>query len=157
MKTHSIFYIVLLSLAVVGCAGTGTMPEMRELADADREIVSLLYEQYDSWQGVRYRDGGLSRNGVDCSGYVHLTYRDKFGRALPRSTELLAKSGTEISPRQMRPGDLVFFKTGRKKNHVGIYLDGGSFMHASSSRGVMISKLRERYWSDRFWMARRVK
>jgi cell wall-associated NlpC family hydrolase len=104
---------------------------------------------------VRYREGGLSKNGVDCSGYVHLTYKQKLRRTIPRSTELLAKSGSEVSLRQMQPGDLVFFKTGWKTNHVGIYLNNGKFMHASSSRGVMISRLENPYWSDTFWMARR--
>ncbi|MDH3218739.1 MAG: C40 family peptidase, partial [Gammaproteobacteria bacterium] len=60
-----------------------------------------------------------------------------------------------VSPRQIQPGDLVFFKTGWKKNHVGIYLRNGKFMHASSSRGVMISEIQNPYWSDAFWMARR--
>ena len=72
------------------------------------------------------------------------------------STELLAQTGNQVSPRQMQPGDLVFFKTGLKKRHVGIYVKNGAFMHVSSSRGVMLSKLDNPYWSDAFWMARRL-
>ena len=147
--------IIMLQTGLAGCAGNGGMPLPAKTQTVDSEIVSLLYDQYSDWRGVRYREGGLSKQGIDCSGYVHLTYRESLNRSIPRSTELLAKSGTQVSPRQIRPGDLVFFKTGLKKRHVGIYLDSGRFMHASSSRGVMISKLGNPYWSDAFWMARR--
>jgi len=154
----SLMLTLLLSTALIGCAGTAPVPQPQPVQPSagDPEIVQLLYQQYNDWRGVRYREGGLSKNGVDCSGYVYLTYRETFNRQIPRSTELLAQSGVEVNPRQIRPGDLVFFKTGWKKRHVGIYLKNGSFMHASSSRGVMISKLHNPYWSDAFWMARRL-
>jgi len=145
----------MLKIALIGCASNGTVPLPAETSTTNPQIVTLLYDQYNNWRGVRYREGGLSKNGVDCSGYVHLTYKQKLRRTIPRSTELLAKSGSEVSSRQMQPGDLVFFKTGWKTSHVGIYLNNGKFMHASSSRGVMISKLDNPYWSDTFWMARR--
>jgi len=148
---------ILLPILLIGCATTSPPPPPPLAASAaDPEIVSLLYEQYNSWRGVRHRDGGLSKNGIDCSGYVYLTYRDKLHRSVPRSTELLARAGNEVNPGRMLPGDLVFFRTGGKKRHVGIYLKNGSFMHVSSSRGVMISELQNPYWSDAFWMARRL-
>ena len=147
--------VALLHIALVGCAGNGGPPLPAKSSAADPQIVTLLYDHYNNWRGVRYREGGLSKNGVDCSGYVHLAYKQKLKRSIPRSTEQLAKSGSKVSPRLMQPGDLVFFKTGWKTNHVGIYLKNGKFMHASSSRGVMISRLDNPYWSDAFWMARR--
>jgi len=148
--------VILLPLLLIGCASTAPVSPPMQISAANPQTLNLLYDQYNSWRGVRFREGGLSKNGIDCSGYVYLTYRDKFHRSIPRSTELLARSGMEVSPRQIRAGDLVFFKTGGKKRHVGIYLKNGAFMHASTSRGVMISKLRNPYWSDAFWMARRV-
>ncbi len=151
-------YLILamvLHVAVTACASKRSLPLSAETSAEDSKIVTLLYDQYNSWRGVRYQEGGLSKSGVDCSGYVHLTYKERLDQTIPRSTELMAKSGTEINPKEMRPGDLVFFKTGWKKNHVGIYLKNGKFMHASTSRGVMISKLNNPYWSDAFWMARR--
>ena len=156
MNIKALLPAILLPVVLIGCATTAPLPPAAQPAAADPEVVSLLYEQYNSWRGVRHRDGGLTKNGIDCSGYVYLTYRDKFHRRIPRSTELLAQTGNEVSPRQMQPGDLVFFKTGWKKRHVGIYLKNGSFMHVSSSRGVMISQLHNPYWSEAFWMARRV-
>jgi len=139
----------------MGCASKSSVSLPSKTSTADTEIVTLLYDQYNDWRGVRYREGGLSKNGVDCSGYVYLTFKQRLNRTIPRSTELLARSGTKVSPRQIQPGDLVFFNTGWKKNHVGIYLRNGKFMHASSSRGVMISEIQNPYWSDAFWMARR--
>ena len=152
---RKLILVVMLQIALIGCASNGTVPLPAETSTTNPQIVTLLYDQYNNWRGVRYREGGLSKNGVDCSGYVHLTYKQKLRRTIPRSTELLAKSGSEVSLRQMQPGDLVFFKTGWKTNHVGIYLNNGKFMHASSSRGVTISRLENPYWSDTFWMARR--
>jgi len=156
VKIPALMPVILLPLLLIGCASTAPVPPPVQISAANPETLNLLYDQYNSWRGVRFREGGLSKNGIDCSGYVYLTYRDKFHRGIPRSTELLARLGIEVSPRQIRAGDLVFFKTGGKKRHVGIYLQNGAFMHASTSRGVMISKLRNPYWSDAFWMARRV-
>ena len=156
MNIQTLTLLTVLSLAIAGCAGTAPVPLPVQTSAADPEVVHRLYDQYNSWRGVPYREGGMSKNGVDCSGYVLLTYREAFNRSIPRTTELLARSGTKVSPRQMQPGDLVFFKTGWKKRHVGVYLKNGAFMHASSSRGVMISKLHNPYWSDAFYMARRI-
>ena len=120
------------------------------------EIISALDYQYNGWRGVPYREGGLSKNGIDCSGYVHLTYKQRFGIEIPRSTNALASYGKSVSRRALRAGDLVFFKTGWKVRHVGIYMSDGRFMHASTSRGVMISSMEEEYWDDAYWQARRV-
>lgn len=156
MNARTLTLLIMLPIAFFGCASTPTVPRPLASSPADAHLVRLLYDHYHDWRGVPYREGGLSKNGVDCSGYVYLTYREKFNRRVPRSTEQLASSGVGVSPREIQPGDLVFFKTGWKKRHVGIYLDNGEFMHASSSRGVMISRLRNTYWADAFWMARRL-
>lgn len=100
--------------------------------------------------------GGLSKRGVDCSGFVYLTYRTQFGRTLPRTTELQVERGTEVKRSNLRPGDLLFFKTGLFSRHVGIYVGGQRFVHASSSRGVISSGLAEDYWNDHYWTARRI-
>jgi len=126
-----------------------------KISKHDTPIVKKLYGHYNEWRGVKYRDGGMSKKGVDCSAYVHLAYRQKLNKKIPRSTELLSKSGKIVKANKLRPGDVVFFKTGWKARHVGIYVGKGKFMHASSSRGVMISKLSNPYWVDAYWMARR--
>ena len=154
MKIISILFISLLILT--GCATQSYVAPPVTATSHESPMVKKLYEHYNQWRGVRYQEGGMSKQGVDCSGFVHLAYRNKLNRKIPRSTELLSKSGKEIQSSSMRPGDLVFFKTGWKKRHVGIYISEGKFMHASSSRGVMISKLNNPYWSEAFWMARRL-
>lgn len=112
-------------------------------------------EQYHEWRGTPYRYGGLSKHGTDCSGFIYLTYRHKFGIKLPRTTKKLAATGMEISQRQLQSGDLVFFNTGLSKQHVGIYLGKRKFLHASTSRGVMISNMDNVYWRDKYWQSRR--
>jgi len=126
------------------------------LGNDSSRIKSELYAQYQSWKTVGYRHGGMSRNGVDCSGFVHITFRDRFGITLPRKTTQIAKEGVQIMQRDLIPGDLVFFKTGTFTQHVGMYLEKGKFLHASTSQGVVISSLESKYWRRCFWQARRV-
>jgi probable lipoprotein NlpC len=75
---------------------------------------------------------------------------------LPRSTGFQAELGENIGKSQLRAGDLVFFKTGRTVRHVGVYLEDGRFLHASTSQGVMISGLDESYWKSAYWKAKRL-
>lgn len=119
-------------------------------------LEALLKQQYESWRGVPYRLGGMSRAGVDCSGFVQLTFKNKLGIKIPRSTEAQSKIGIPVDRRELETGDLVFFKTSWKKGHVGIYLNNGFFLHASTSRGVMISNLENPYWRRAYWMSRRI-
>jgi len=102
--------------------------------------------------------GGTNRNGVDCSGFIYRTFKDGIGISLPRSTELQSGLGEYIDRDKLRPGDLVFFKTGSlfKSRHVGVYMGNGQFLHASTSRGVMKSRLSNPYWKDAYWQSRRI-
>jgi len=120
------------------------------------EITNKLIDHYEQWYGTPYRSGGMSKNGIDCSGFIQVTYGQLFGLQLPRTTVNLARSGSQIPASDLQPGDLVLFKTSWKDNHVGIYLAENKFMHASTSRGVMLSGLYETYWKKHFWQARRI-
>nr|WP_010131179.1 NlpC/P60 family protein [Microbulbifer agarilyticus] len=119
-------------------------------------IKASLYDQHREWKGIPYRLGGMSKRGIDCSALVYLIYRDHMGVELPRTTQYQATAGAPIKRTQLRPGDLVFFRTGRRGRHVGIYLEDGKFLHASVSRGVTISQLTDHYWKSRYWRARRL-
>ncbi len=121
-----------------------------------KAVKSALYQQLGDWQGVRHRTGGLSRSGVDCSGFVYLTYHHRFGINLPRTTRLQSRAGRYISRRDLQPGDLVFFKTGIFARHVGIYIEKDRFLHVSTKRGVMVSSLEDAYWRKRYWKAVRI-
>ena len=120
-------------------------------------VKNKLYNQYDKWKGTNYRLGGLNKNGIDCSGFVFITFKSKFGIILPRTTQLQVTTGKRIEKTKLQAGDLVFFKTGKLTRHVGIYLEHGKFLHASTSHGVTISSLDNIYWKSKFWKAKRIK
>lgn len=148
--------LFLLSVLLVGCSHHAPPPNGR-LSDSIT-VIAELNDQLNRWHGTPYRYGGLSRNGVDCSGFVYLTFRDRFNLQLPRSTRAQTDIGARIDKDQLLPGDLVFFKTGRGENglHVGIYDSDNQFIHASTSQGVIRSSLDNRYWRKAFWQARRI-
>ena len=110
---------------------------------------------YRDWKGTPYRMGGMSKRSVDCSALTVIAYRDIFGVSLPRTVDDQARVGSYVAQHALKPGDLVFFKTGFFQRHVGIYLEDRRFIHASSSNGVMISRLDEPYWSRKYWKATR--
>ena len=119
-------------------------------------LLTRLYQHYAEWHGVKYKKGGMSKKGIDCSGFVRKTFSDLFDIKLPRETHLQAKAGADIEKSQLRSGDLVFFRINKKTVHVGIYLEEDKFIHASLSRGVMISGMDHPYWQNRYWKSVRV-
>lgn len=119
-------------------------------------VKDKLMLHYNEWNGVPYRYGGSNKTGIDCSGFVQLTYKKIFFKNIPRTTLSQSSIGQQISRQELTQGDLVFFKRSRSFRHVGIYLENGYFMHASTSRGVTISKLDSEYWEKLFWKAKRI-
>ena len=130
--------------------------ERVDLSDTAK-VKQILNQQYKDWRHVRHRMGGVSKNGIDCSGLVYQTYRTKLGIDIPRSTEHQSKVGQSITKGKLRSGDMVFFKTGIFTRHVGMYIDDDNFLHVSSSKGVMISNLENSYWRSAYWKAKRIK
>lgn len=118
-------------------------------------IKTTLQQQYQAWAGTPYRLGGVDISGIDCSALVQNILADAFKLELPRTTREQVNVGSPVKRDSLEPLDLVFFKTGRTARHVGIYLGNGEFLHASTSRGVMISKLDNPYWTRHYWTARR--
>jgi cell wall-associated NlpC family hydrolase len=110
--------------------------------------------------GSPYRLGGNSpQTGLDCSGFVGHVFKQTTGIQLPRDSRMISETAQPLDLTELQPGDLVFFNTlDRAYSHVGIYLGDDRFVHASSSRtgGVMVSRLGDRYWRQRFDGARRV-
>ncbi len=152
--------LVLFLLALVGGCGRQTVVEpplsLPSLGLTQSEVKTRLLSQYITWQGVPYRSGGQSRKGLDCSAFVQLTYQQKFGVKLPRTTREQAAQGGLITTSGLRPGDLILFKTGWNDRHIGIYLEKYQFIHVSTSIGVTISKITDPYWYERYWQARRI-
>lgn len=106
--------------------------------------------------GTPYKYGGTNPKGFDCSGYVWFVFNEH-GRKLPRTADKQYEAGTSVPAKNLKPGDLVFFTTAEKgASHCGIFVGDGKFIHASSSRGVMVSALGDIYWKPRYLGARRV-
>lgn len=115
-----------------------------------------------NYTGTRYKYGGTTRKGMDCSGLLYVSFLQN-DVALPRSSNLMADEGKKIKLSQIQKGDLLFFKTqrGKKKiNHVGLVVDVEDddikFIHSTTSRGVIVSSLREGYWNYSFVKAARI-
>lgn len=101
-----------------------------------------LYRFITDWTGVRYKLGGLDKRGIDCSGFALLLNKEIYGLQLPRRSRDQAAAIKEKNPSRLREGDLVFFSFGgREVDHVGIYLNNGFFVHASTTKGVIVDDL----------------
>jgi cell wall-associated NlpC family hydrolase len=122
----------------------------------DRMGLNLeLFNFYNEWEGVEYKFGGNSKDGIDCSAFIQKAFSEKFDLSMPRTTDMQSELGKEIDKSELKSGDLVFFRTG-DTNHVGIYLEDGMFIHASTSNGVTISELDNVYFKENYWTARRI-
>lgn len=158
-QTFNLILLLCLALSLAACGSTPRKQVSAAVFNTPGKQSpqqTALSRHYKTWINTPYKLGGLNKSGIDCSGFVHVTYRDVFNRKLPRSTKLLAKTGKAITQKNLKFGDLVFFRTGRSQRHVGIYINNGEFIHASSSRGVMQSSLRSNYWSQHYWKAKRI-
>lgn len=127
-----------------------------QLTDSEKQLYTLLYAEYNTWKGTPYKLGGTSFSGVDCSAFVQNVYADSLSVTLPRTTKQQIVAGKKVSRSQLKIADLVFFKTSWKVRHVGIYIGDNQFLHASTSKGVIISKLDNVYWEKSYWQARRI-
>jgi hypothetical protein len=112
----------------------------------------MLYRFIDEWYGVKYRMGGETKSGIDCSAFVQNLYRYVFGLDLLRTACSQFEEAQRIKdPSELKEGDLVFFKVKSSRiSHVGVYLRNNFFVHSASSKGVSIASLTSNYWSKYF-------
>ncbi len=126
----------------------------------DVEVESLknlaLLGFIDNWFGIRYRMGGTTKKGIDCSALTSSLLMAVYGCSVPRTARQQYQATTHIKKDNLKEGDLVFFNTRGGVSHVGLYLDNDYFVHASSSDGVTISNLNDEYYSKRFICGGRV-
>ena len=134
-------------------------PDMAALG-ADERIITLIDSAY-SYIGTPYKWAGTSRSGMDCSGFVSTAF-STINVPLSRSSLEMSTQGRDIPLSQAEVGDLLFFKTTRKRNrisHVGIVVGVGDevkFIHASVSQGITVSSLSENYWQKAYAKTSRV-
>ena len=124
---------------------------------ADAVVASAM-----TYAGVRYRYGGDTKKGMDCSGLVHVSLKENEIN-FPRVSYVMANEGKRIKVKEVRKGDLLFFKTrksSKRINHVGLVVavDGNEikFIHSTSSRGVIVSSLKDGFWNATFVKATRI-
>lgn len=135
----------------------------------DRNANLQLTHRIHTWLGTPQQDGGNTKSGTDCSGFVQAVFRETYGVALERSSSAMyTQDVMPVKKEQLQEGDLVFFTTSskltekkaaqnRKISHVGIYLRNQRFAHTSTRKGVTVSSLQEPYYQNAFYGAGRVK
>jgi lipoprotein Spr len=128
------------------------------LLDVDVESLKdlSLFGCIDNWFGTRYRMGGTTKRGIDCSALTSSLILAAYRFTLPRTARQQYQATDHISKGDLREGDLVFFNIHGGVSHVGIYLENDYFVHASSRQGVTISSLDDNYYSKRFICGGRV-
>lgn len=158
--------ILLFTILVVGCSpypryrSDGPSQPHRPAGKSSKQSVNRKIEFgriLQEYLGRPYRGRSRTDPGLDCSLFTSEVYKKYNKTQLPRTAANQYKTGKPIERHKLKFGDLLFFKTdGKKVSHVGIYTGHEEFMHASSSNGVIITSLKNKYWSKRYIGARRV-
>lgn len=129
---------------------------------ANYNVIATIVNNAKEYHGVRYKYGGTTTKGIDCSGLIYMAFKQE-DFALPRTSLAMSKEGTPIALENVQKGDLLFFQTNKNKkvvNHVGLVVESLpgiiEFIHSTSSKGVIISNLNQTYWRLAFYEARRM-
>ena len=124
---------------------SGSIQERKRAA-----VEKKLLTSYSKWRGTKYSLGGDSRKGIDCSALTRRVYREVFNKELPRVSTQQVKQGTRVSAKNLRSGDIVYFKPENRTSHTAVYVGNTLFINASSSKGVVMSSLKSPYWRKYF-------
>ncbi|WP_035645780.1 C40 family peptidase [Flavobacterium sp. ASV13] len=156
-----IIVLLLLAITFVSCKSSSAAVSKKETKRENKYIVNHLIETASENIGVKYKAGGTTKNGFDCSGLVYTTFESE-NIKLPRSSFEQSKIGIVIPAKDAQKGDLIFFKTNKSKqiNHVGLITEINSneikFIHSSTSKGVIISSTKEPYYQNSFAQINRI-
>jgi cell wall-associated NlpC family hydrolase len=150
-------FVFIMMIVFTSCSSSKSVTTINKKHSKADKIIHTA----NSYKGTKYKFGGITNKGVDCSGLIYTAFK-KEGILLPRVSRDMALKGEPILLKNIRKGDLVFFITGKKNriNHVGLVIkivdNEVFFIHASTSSGVIISSLNEKYYKLRFKKVRRV-
>jgi probable lipoprotein NlpC len=147
-----VLVLLIFSLILNGCAlSRNIYSKGKPISKVDKVVKNAL-----KYNGVPYKFGGTSKRGMDCSGVIYVAFGQE-NIQLPRISREMAKRGRKISLNKVKKGDLLFFRTvnsRRRINHVGLItsIKNGQilFIHSTSSRGVIVSALSQKYWKNAF-------
>ena len=143
------------ALVALGLTASGAGWRVADAASNGNEVVRVAKK----YKGARYKAGGASPKGFDCSGFTWYVYKKATGKDITRGVEEQWKHGRSVGRGKWRPGDLVFFENTfeRGLSHVGIYISGADFIHAENEKtGVVISTFGDGYYKDHYAGARRI-
>lgn len=142
------FFITVLLVLFLSSCGTrkhAVKPSEKaaKAADAMAALKSRdLYRFITDWTGVKYKLGGLDKSGIDCSGFALLLQKNIYNKTMPRRSKDQADAVRKINQNNLQEGDLIFFSFGGNEvDHVGVYLNNNFFVHASTTRGVIVDDL----------------
>lgn len=182
MKSSNIARLIItaisaavISMSVTSCSSTkhATASEVKRNGSSRTSISTTpfkpqgklpeqaqgLISEANKWLGTPYRYGGNTRSGVDCSGFVLQVYNNALDIKLPRNSAKQYEFCSQVKPSDLIAGDLVFFATSRGSSgvsHVGLYVGDGKMIHASSSKGVIVTNITDDYYKRTFVGAGRV-
>jgi hypothetical protein len=156
-KVSFLIFGILVASYTSGCSSKEPKYISYKQYKYTKPELYALYKEFLEWKSTPNVYGGDDKDGVDCSSLVQQVMYDVYGIMLPRTTYQQVKKGKKISKSELESGDLIFFKTSKKSNHVGIYLEKGTFLHSSTKYGVSIASIDNNYWKRHYWMSRRVK
>lgn len=142
--------VVKTGLAIEACSPLQF--KFAQMMDTDVETLTntKLYTAIDNWWATRYRYGGTTKKGIDCSALTGVLLSEAYGIALPRTARDQYAKSEKIKKADLLEGDLVFFNTRGGVSHAGVYLGNGYFVHASVHAGVTINSLKDDYYSRKY-------
>jgi cell wall-associated NlpC family hydrolase len=175
INMRKISFLLILLLSISACkstktsknvseksAKTSTVSTNNEAVSNENASIEKIIKTAETYNGVRYKYGGTTKKGMDCSGLITTAYSSE-NILLPRTTGDLAITGDWVDVKEVQKGDLLFFatkKNSRHINHVGLVTEARpgyvEFIHATTSSGVITSELSEKYWYFAFVQARRI-
>ena len=155
-------WFILLLLTSVGLASCSSIKTVVKTTKRGATKIDKIISNALKYKGVPYTFGGTTKRGMDCSGIVYVSFlQEKI--PIPRVSRDMAKKGKKVSLKNAKKGDLLFFKTSKKRNrinHVGLIISGKKnqirFIHATTSRGVITSLLSDKYWKNAFVKVKRI-
>lgn len=161
-----VFLLALITVFLASCGSSRKTTDSVVIGNSKTSVssrkISKVVKHAKTFEGTRYKFGGTDKRGMDCSGLVYVSFKEE-QIGLPRISRDMATKGVRIKLKETEEGDLVFFRTDKNKNvinHVGLVLENKrgviKFIHSTTSRGVIISSMEEKYWKNAFVQVRRM-